>query len=231
MEPKEAACAGLLTQLNSFEFVFKLIILKEEISKYASEYLKRAGYGNALDMVTAVDAVQTLIRRITSLRDEKHFDELICKAKLHASKCSVNNTFNQVSKRCRRLPERLGHGQTLLDAAFSHSIVTPLESSYSVTAADNFRRVFFYPFLDLMLNELGKRLSIESCEVMMQLSTFNPHHWNDNNEGKVGQFASRYGIPAQPTCQEYMLLRESQYFAKLLLEMKERKKKGWKNPY
>ena len=82
LEPKEAACAGLLTQLNFFEFVLKLKILKElfEISKYASEYLQRVD----MDMVTAVDAVQTLIRQITSLGDDKHFDELVCKAKLHA---------------------------------------------------------------------------------------------------------------------------------------------------
>ena len=228
LEPKEAACAGLLTQLNSFEFVLKLMILKEvfEISKYASEYIKRAD----MDMVTAVDAVQTLIRRITSLRDEKQFDELICKAKLHGSKCNVNNTFNEASKRRRRLPERLGDGQTLLDATFSHSIATPSESSQSVTAVDNFRHVFYYPFLDLMLNELGKRFSVESCEVMMQLSAFNPLHWNAGNQGKVGKFTSRYDIPAQPTCQEYMLLRESRFFTKLLLEMDERKKKGWKNP-
>ena len=156
LKPKGAACAGLLTQLNFFEFVLKLMILKEvfEISKYASEYLQRAD----MYMVTAVNAVQTLIRRITSLRDEKHFDELVCKAKLHASKCNVNNTFNEASKRGRRLPERLGDGQTLLDATFSHSIATPSESSQSVTAVDNFRYVFYCPFLDLMLNELGKRL-------------------------------------------------------------------------
>ena len=48
LEPKEAACAGLLTQLNSFEFVLKLMILKEvfEISKYASEYLQREKLAN-----------------------------------------------------------------------------------------------------------------------------------------------------------------------------------------
>ncbi len=181
-----------------------------DISKYASEYLQRAD----MDMIMAVDAVQTLIRPITSLWDEKHFDQLICKAKLHASKCNVNNTFKEASKRCRRLPERLRDGQTLLDATFSHSIATPSESSQSVTAADNFRRVFYYPFLDLMLNELGKRFSVESCEVMMQLSAFKQLHWNAGNQGKVGKCAS---IPAQPTCQENMLSRESQYFA--MLEM------------
>eukprot|EP00795_Rhopilema_esculentum_P005384 gene5384-556_t len=144
--------------------------------------------------------------------------------------CNVNNTFNEACERRRRLPERLGDGQTSLDATFSHSIATPSESSQSVTAVDNFRHVFYYPFLDLMLNELGRRFSVESCEVMMQLSAFNPLHWNAGNQGKVGIFASRYGIPAQPTCQEYMLLRESRFFTKLLLEMDERKKKGWKNP-
>ena len=52
LEPKEAACAGLLTQLNSFEFVLKLMILKE-VFEISSEYLQRAD----MDMVTAVDAV------------------------------------------------------------------------------------------------------------------------------------------------------------------------------
>ncbi len=148
LEPKEAACAGLLTQLNFFEFVLKLKILKElfEIFRYASEYLQR------VDMDTVMDAVQTLIQQITSLGDDKHFDELVCKAKLHASKCNINNIFNKASKRHRKLPDRLGDGQTLLDATFSHSIATPSDSSQSVTAVDNFRHVFNYPFLDLILN-------------------------------------------------------------------------------
>ncbi len=150
LEPKEAACAGLLTQLNFFESILKLKILKElfEISKYASEYLQRVD----MDMVTAVDTVQTLIRQITSLGNDKHFDELVCKAKLHASKCNINNIFNEGSKRHRKLPERLGDGQTFLDATFSHSIATSSDSSQSVTAVHNFCHVFNYPFLDLILN-------------------------------------------------------------------------------
>ena len=230
LEPKEAACAGLLTQVNSFEFVLKLIVLKEvfELSKYASEYLQRAD----MDMVTAVDAVQTLIRQITAIRDEKHFEDLVQKAKFHAAKCGISDSFSQASKRRRRLPERLGDGQTLLDATFSHSVAasSPSEPSQLATAADIFRREFYYPFLGLMLNELGKRFSFESCEIMMQLSAFNPANWKSDQQDKVREFARRYGIPAEATCQEYTLLRESHYFQRLLLDMEERRKGGLKNP-
>ena len=230
LEPKEAACAGLLTQVNSFEFVLKLLVLKEvfELSKYASEYLQRAD----MDMVTAVDAVETLVRQITTLRDETHFEDMVRKAKFHAANCGISDSFSQANKRRRRLPERLGDGQTLLDATFSHSVATstPFEPSQLATAADIFRREFYYPFLDLMLNELRKRFSFESCAVMMQLSAFNPSNWKTDQQDKVREFARRYGIPAEATCQEYTLLRESRYFQRLLLEMEERRKKGLKNP-
>ena len=104
---------------------------------------------------------------------------MVRKAKFHAAKCGISDSFSQASKRRRRLPERLEDGQTLLDATFSHRVATstPLEPSQLATAADIFRREFYYPFLDLMLNELGKRFSFESCEVMMQLSAFNPANW------------------------------------------------------
>ena len=76
LEPKEAACAGLLTQVNSFEFVLKLLVLKEvfELSKYASEYLQRAD----MDMVTAVDAVETLVRQITTLLETRRILKIWC---------------------------------------------------------------------------------------------------------------------------------------------------------
>eukprot|EP00112_Aurelia_sp_Birch-Aquarium-sp1_P005450 Seg1619.5 transcript_id=Seg1619.5/GoldUCD/mRNA.D3Y31 product="hypothetical protein" protein_id=Seg1619.5/GoldUCD/D3Y31 len=185
-----------------------------------------------MDMVTAVDAVQTLIRHITALRDDTHFEDLVQKAKFHAAKCGISDSFSKGNKRRRRLPERLGDGQTLLDATFSHSVATStaLKPNQLATAADTFRREFYYPFLDLMLNELGKRFSFESCDVMMQLSAFNPANWKTDQQDKVSKFARRYGIPAEATCQEYTLLRESQYFQRLLLEMEERRKKGWKNP-
>ena len=65
---------------------------------------------------------------------------------------------------------------------------------------------------------------------MMQLSAFNPSNWKTDQQDKVREFARRYGIPAEATCQEYTLLRESRYFQRLLLEMEERRKKGLKNP-
>jgi len=51
---EESTCRGLLTQIGSFEFLVKCIVLKSafERSRYASDYLQREG----MDMTTAVDS-------------------------------------------------------------------------------------------------------------------------------------------------------------------------------
>ena len=97
-----------------------------------------------------------------------------------------------------------------------------------MTAQSKFCIEFYYPVLDLLLSELRRRFSIESCEVLVQLSALNPAQWNADNLENVGKLAKRYSIPEKPTCQEYTLFKS---YRGLLEEMEEREKRGWKKPY
>ena len=119
----------------------------------------------------------------------------------------------------------------LLDAAFSHRIASLAQPKSSVTAQSKFCIEFYYPVLDLLLSELQRRFSIESCEVPVQLPALNPAQWNEDNLENVGKLAKRYSIPEEPTCQEYTLFKSSRYYRGLLEEIEERRKRGWKKPY
>ena len=186
-----------------------------------------------MDLVTAVDTVTALINTFSSFRNEEKLTKFVqTTAMAKAVQCGIEDSFRDLgSKRSRNLPHRFTDGQTLLHAAFSHCNVSLAQPNSSVTAQSKFCFEFYYPVLDLLLSELRRRFSIESCEVLVQLSALNPAQWNEDNLENVGKLAKRYSIPAEPTCQEYTLFKSSRYYRGLLEEMEERRKRGWKNPY
>ena len=114
---------------------------------------------------------------------------------------------------------------------FSHRIARAAQSDAAITAQSTFRTEFYYPLLDLLLSEMRRRFSTQSCELLVQLSAFNPTPWDEKNIEKVGKLTKRYSIPEGATCREYILLKGSRYLRDLVKEMEERKKKRWKNSY
>ena len=230
LKSSDATCEGLLVRIGSFEFLLQLLIVKEcfEFSRYSSEYLQR----EEMDLVTAVDTVTSLFNTFSSLRNEEKLTKSVQTAKAKAVQRGIEDSFRDLgSKRSRNLPHRFTDGQTLLDAAFSHCNASLAQPNSSVTAQSKFCTEFYYLVLDLLLSELRRRFSIESCEVLVQLSALNPAQWNEDNLENVAKLAKRYSIPEEPTCQEYMLFKSSRYYCGLLEEMEERRKRGWKNPY
>jgi hypothetical protein len=176
-----------------------------------------------MDLVTAVDAVTTLIDTFSSLRNEEELKKFVDAAKLKGSDFGIEDLFKNLgSKHRRSLPHCLKNGQTLLDAAFSHHIDVAPESNTS-DAQSKFRTEFYYPLLDLLLSELRRRFSTESCEVLVQLSAFNPTHWNEENIENVRKLAKRYSIPEEATCREYTLLKGSRYLRDLIEEMEKKR--------
>ena len=185
-----------------------------------------------MDLVTAVDTVTSLINTFSSFRNEEKLTKFVQTAKEKAVQCGIEDSFRDLgSKRSRNLPHRFTDGQTLLDAAFSHRNASLAQPNLSVAAQSKFCIEFYYPVLDLLLSELRRRFSIESCEVLVQLSALNPAQWNEDNLKNVGKLAKRYSIPEEPTCQEYTLFKSSRYYRGLLEEMEERGERGWKKPY
>ena len=64
----------------------------------ASEYLQK----EEMDIVTAVDAIQALIKQLQSFRNNTTFDKFVQDAKAIARKCGVQDDFStEGSKRHR----------------------------------------------------------------------------------------------------------------------------------
>ena len=230
LEASDNTCAGLLISISSFEFLLKVVILQEcfQISRVASEYLQRED----MDMVTAVDAVQTLVRQLKSFRSDARFAGFLKDAQDIASKCGIKDDFSvESAKRRRTLPSHLGDGQVLLEAAFSLRVASSNTGDASESPATEFRRSFYYSFLDLILSELEKRFSSKACEVMVQLSALHPNKWDSGESGKIEKLAKRYGVPEQAACREYCLFKNSSFLQILIAEMEERKKNGVRSPY
>lgn len=84
----DSACLGLLKRINSFQFLLKLVILKEcfMLKRYASEYLQRED----MDMVTAVEAKQTLTRQLKEFRNDEKPAEFVEKAKAKSISCRIH---------------------------------------------------------------------------------------------------------------------------------------------
>lgn len=109
LQSNDATCEGLLVRIGSFEFLLQLLILKEcfEFSRYSSEYLQR----EEMDMVTAVDAVTTLINTFPSLRNEEKLTKFVESAKVKAVQFGIEDSFRDLgSKRSRNLPHRFKDG-------------------------------------------------------------------------------------------------------------------------
>eukprot|EP00112_Aurelia_sp_Birch-Aquarium-sp1_P018475 Seg4411.2 transcript_id=Seg4411.2/GoldUCD/mRNA.D3Y31 product="hypothetical protein" protein_id=Seg4411.2/GoldUCD/D3Y31 len=145
-------------------------------------------------MVTAVDAVQTLVRQLTSFRSDARFTEFLKGAQDTVSKCGIKDDFSSESaKRRCTMPSNLGDGQVLLETAFSHRVASSNTEDKSESLATKFRQSFYYSFLDLMLSELEKTFYSKACEVMVQLSALHPKKWDSSEYGKIEKLAKRYG--------------------------------------
>ena len=104
-----------------------------------------------MDLVTAVDAVATLITKFSSFCNDEKFAEFVHAAKVKAAEFGIEDSFS------RTMPNWLADGQTLLDASFSHHIASSTQNSMLVSARSKFRTDFYYCLLDLLLNELDTR--------------------------------------------------------------------------
>ena len=106
------------------------------VHKIPPEHLQRED----MDMVTAVNAMQTLISQLKGFRNEEKLAEFVKTAKAKAIGCGIHEDFDTQKKK----------------EAFSHSIATHNEGE-NTTVIGAFRREFYFPFLDLLLSEVQKR--------------------------------------------------------------------------
>ena len=129
LQSNDATCEGLLVRIGPFEFLLQLLILKEffEFSRFSSENLQR----EEMDLVTAVDAVITLINTFFCLRNEEKLTKFVESAKEKAVQFGIEDSFRDLgSKRPRNLPHRFTDGQTCLMLLLAIAMPRQLNSTH-----------------------------------------------------------------------------------------------------
>ena len=241
LKDKDEACRGLLTTLGSIEFICKVKLLQKvfSITRTVSEYLQKVN----MDLVTAVDSVESLKKTINDIRNkDNHFESLIEESvklgteiddKIKASELDINTTIvNDMSsepapKRRRVLSKRLRDGQTYVFQSLIQTFQTHIQDSEgSVLPGKHYFKVhFFTPFLDIILSQLNARFSKESCNVIKSIDALNPEKWNASRKKDIAFLARKYELDPEVAYREYTLLSQSKHFSDLVKKVQELKGK------
>jgi hypothetical protein len=73
---------------------------------------------------------------------------------------------------------------------------------------DLFKRQFFFPFLDRMLNELEKRFSSKACTVLSLSNVFHPRNFKENSDD-TKKLAILYEIDGEVVENQFILFSKS----------------------
>ena len=208
MSEGESATEGLLIHLQKLKFVVSCFVLKKcfGLSKSVSEYLQHEN----MDLVTAVSGVQSLKEELSSLRNEEKMDELIKEAQVYCTeKQLVVEDFDDQDlnrpKRRRTAPSNL------IDDFFLDQDATVVREETPVVdrKRDLFKREFFFPFLDWLLNELDKRFSSKACNILSLSNVFHPRNLKEENSGDTKKLANLYEIDGEVVENQFILFSKS----------------------
>ena len=126
-----------------------LLVLNDLLSKCRtiSDYLQRED----IDIVTALQVVDTTIATLKSMRNEVTFKKFFYEASKLADEMEVEITESRPRKVSRRLD----------DNPDSEHLITDIEEKFRVT--------FFYEVLDIMISEFERRFNQESRQYLTML--------------------------------------------------------------
>ncbi|KAF3844452.1 hypothetical protein F7725_007615, partial [Dissostichus mawsoni] len=141
-----------------------------------ARYLSDLLHSPTLDLCSAVDLVEALVKRFQDYRDETYFEGLWKEVLNTSEKCNVET---------EPIPKRKTKQSRMLDG---HTVM----SSVGAETKDTFRASIFYPVLDNMLGELNRRFSKPNCEIMMGIQALNPSSVTFCEEQALFAFASIY---------------------------------------
>lgn len=149
---------GLLAQID-LQFIGLLVTCTKVFgdARYLSDLLQSP----TLDLCSAVDLVEALVKRFQDYRDETYFEGLWKEVLNTSAKCNVETD---------PIPKRKTKQSRMLDG---HTVMSSV-GACSEQTKDTFRARIFYPVLDNMLGELNRRFSKPNCEIMMGIQALNP---------------------------------------------------------
>ena len=176
--------SGLKHQILKFEFLMCLLVLNDLLSKCRtiSDYLQRED----IDIVTALQVVDTTIATLKSMRNEVTFKKFFDEASKLADEMEVEITESRPRKVSRRLD----------DNPDSEHLITDIEEKFRVT--------FFYEVLDIMISEFERRFNQESRQYLTMLGDLQNRKVADDST--LARIASTFSLDFVALKNEWTLL-------------------------
>ena len=148
---------GLLAQID-LQFIALLLTMTQVFGKI--KHLSDALQSPQLNLGVAVTLVDSLVDTLNSYREGSVFNEIWDNAMALAEQCSVG-----VASRRQVTPSSRLEG---------YYISTPIAQRQVNTDKESFRTGSFIPILDVLLSEIRRRFSKESCVIMEGIQALNP---------------------------------------------------------
>ncbi|XP_019905690.2 zinc finger MYM-type protein 1 isoform X1 [Esox lucius] len=167
---------GLLAQID-LQFIGLLVTFAKVFgdTRGLSDLLQSP----SLDLGSAVDLVEALVKGFQDYRDESYFKELWKEVLDIAEQCNVET--EPAPKRKKKLSSKLD----------GLSVMSPLGERPD-KSRDTFRTSIFYPILHNMLSEVNRRFSKLNCQIMKGIQALNPKSTTFCQEEVLFPFASIY---------------------------------------
>ena len=176
--------SGLKHQMLKFEFLVRLLVLKDLLSKCRtiSDYLQKED----IDIVTALQVVDATITTLKSMRSEETFKKFFNEASKLAEEMEIEITESRPRKVSRRLD----------DNHKNEHVMVGIEEKLRIT--------FFYEVLDIMISEFESRFNQESRKYLTVLGDLQNRKVADDS--KLTRIASDFSLDLVALKNEWMLI-------------------------
>ena len=188
---------GLLHQLQSFEFLLAMVVLKQllEHTNVVSQYLQ----SKQIDLRAAVSSIQATLSVLRRYRNEEKFHECFETATSLAEMSGADTSIMLATRR-KRVCQRL---DMMWHTEYHHETV---ESKYRVE--------FYYQVLDSMTEQIERRFSQETQNLLVSFSYLQPEKLlkldeEQESESSLQKLADFYGMNGSALKTEYSLFKVS----------------------
>ena len=211
----DSAAEGLLVRMKKFKFVLGCHILLKcfSLSRSISEYLQHKD----MDLVTAVSGIDALKRSLSAfLNEEEEYAKFVDEAESYCQENAFSfhgfeSENNETSRKRRKtIPAHFRDGSSFLH---DEGLFAASQATTDPCGNTSFKREFFLPLLDRLLNEIEKRFSADACKILSLASVFHPTKLNEENASKVEELGEFYALDSKMAANEFILLAKSNEIA------------------
>ena len=207
----DSAAEGLLVRMKKFKFVLgcHILLKRFSMSRSISEYLQHKD----IDLVSAVSGKNALRRSLSAFRnEEEEYAKFVDEAESYCQENAFSfhrfeSENNENSMKCRKTtPAHFRDGSSFLH---DEGLLAAAQATIDPCGNTAFKREFFLPLLDRLLNEIEKRFSAGACKILSLASVFHPTKLNEENVSKVEELGEFYALDSKMATNEFILLAKS----------------------